>query len=150
MPSNDVSCPYDHLLIGDFGVRTHLPTNRIGPVASRAICILLVSGQELTLPNQNTESPILFRSRGHEPPFSDQKEASKIGDSVLCPNLSPKRRFGRATTSAVGNSPLILDESSDHGLGKRYEDIWMQSSGTGNLPGVIVPKTRPPGGTNAG
>jgi hypothetical protein len=27
-------------------------------------------------------------------------------------------------------------------LGQRYEDIWMQSSGTGNLPGVIVPKTR--------
>jgi hypothetical protein len=45
---------------------------------------------------------------------------------------------------AVGNSPLNLDESSDHGLGQRYEDIWMQSSGTGNLPGpgVIVPKTR--------
>ncbi len=40
--------------------------------------------------------------------------------------------------SAVGNLPLILDESSDHGLGQRYEDIWMQSSGTGNLPGVIV------------
>ncbi len=32
---------------------------------------------------------------------------------------------------SVGNSPLILDESSDHGLGQRYEDIWMQSSGTG-------------------
>ncbi len=30
-------------------------------------------------------------------------------------------------------------------LGQRYEDIWMQSSGTGNLPGVIVPKTRPVG-----
>jgi hypothetical protein len=28
---------------------------------------------------------------------------------------------------AVGNSLLILDESSDHGLGQRYEDILMQS-----------------------
>jgi hypothetical protein len=35
-------------------------------------------------------------------------------------------------------------------LGQRYEDIWMQSSVTGNLPGVIVPKTRPPGGPIAG
>ncbi len=42
----------------------------------------------------------------------------------------------------VGNSPLNLDESSDHGLGQRYEDILMQSSGTGNLPGGIDPKTR--------
>ncbi len=33
---------------------------------------------------QSTESPILFRSCGHETPFSDQKGASKIGDSVLC------------------------------------------------------------------
>ncbi len=36
---------------------------------------------------QSTESPILFRSCphcGHETPFSDQNEASKIGDSVLC------------------------------------------------------------------
>jgi hypothetical protein len=32
---------------------------------------------------QSTESPILFRSCGHETPFSDQKWASKIGDSVL-------------------------------------------------------------------
>ncbi len=32
---------------------------------------------------------------------------------------------------AVGNSPRNLDESSDHGLGQRYGDIWMQSSGTG-------------------
>ncbi len=51
--------------------------------------------------------------------------------------------------SGVGNSPLFLDESSDHGLGQRYEDILMQSSGTGNLPGGIDPKTRPPGGTIA-
>jgi hypothetical protein len=34
--------------------------------------------------SQSTESPILFRSCGHETPFSDQKWASKIGDSVLC------------------------------------------------------------------
>jgi hypothetical protein len=37
---------------------------------------------------QRTESPILFRSCphcGHETPFSDQKWASKIGDSVLWP-----------------------------------------------------------------
>ncbi len=27
----------------------------------------------------------------------------------------------------VGNSPLFLDESSDHGLGQRYEDILMPS-----------------------
>jgi hypothetical protein len=33
--------------------------------------------------NQNTESPILFRSYRHETPFSDQKWASKIWDSVL-------------------------------------------------------------------
>ncbi len=32
---------------------------------------------------QSTESPILFRSHGHETPFSDQNGASKIGDSVL-------------------------------------------------------------------
>jgi hypothetical protein len=37
--------------------------------------------------NQSTESPILFRSYGHEIPFSDQKWASKIGDSVLCTQL---------------------------------------------------------------
>jgi hypothetical protein len=33
--------------------------------------------------DQSTESPILFRSCGHETPFSDQKGVSKIGDSVL-------------------------------------------------------------------
>ncbi len=33
---------------------------------------------------QSTESPILFRSYRLETPFSDQKWASKIGDSVLC------------------------------------------------------------------
>jgi hypothetical protein len=33
--------------------------------------------------NQSTESQILFRSCGHETPFTDQKGASKIGDSVL-------------------------------------------------------------------
>jgi hypothetical protein len=32
---------------------------------------------------QSTESPILFRSYGHETRFYDQKGASKIGDSVL-------------------------------------------------------------------
>jgi hypothetical protein len=37
-------------------------------------------------PMQSTESPILFRSHGHETPFSDQNGASKIGDSVLCSN----------------------------------------------------------------
>ncbi len=36
-------------------------------------------------------------------------------------------RFTTARAAAVGNSPLILDESSDHGLGQRYEDILMQS-----------------------
>jgi DNA-directed RNA polymerase subunit M/transcription elongation factor TFIIS len=42
------------------------------------------------LPGQSTESPILFRSCphcGHETPFSDQNDASKIGDSVLCTGL---------------------------------------------------------------
>ncbi len=39
-------------------------------------------------PDKSTESPILFRSCGHETPFSDQKGASKIGDSVLCTRLS--------------------------------------------------------------
>jgi hypothetical protein len=29
----------------------------------------------------------------------------------------------RVRTSAVGNSPLILDESSDHGLGQRYHHL---------------------------
>ncbi len=59
MHSNDVSCPYEHLLIGDLGV--WLPTTAtFQPVASRA---------------------------------------------------------------AVGNSPLILDESSDHGLGQRYHHL---------------------------
>jgi hypothetical protein len=48
----------------------------------------------------------------------------------------------RVTVTAVGNSPLILDESSDHGLGQRYEDIWMQSPGNLPGPGIIVPKTR--------
>ncbi len=33
---------------------------------------------------QSTESPILFRSFEHETQFSDQNDASKIGDSVLC------------------------------------------------------------------
>jgi hypothetical protein len=33
--------------------------------------------------SQSTESPILCSSCGHETPFSDQKVASKIGDSVL-------------------------------------------------------------------
>jgi hypothetical protein len=35
------------------------------------------------LARQSTEYPILFRSCGHETPFSDQKGASKIGDFVL-------------------------------------------------------------------
>jgi hypothetical protein len=33
---------------------------------------------------EQSTSPILFRSCEHEIPFSDQNEASKIGDSVLC------------------------------------------------------------------
>jgi hypothetical protein len=32
-------------------------------------------------------NPDLFRSCGHETPFSDQKGASKIGDSVLWPHM---------------------------------------------------------------
>ncbi len=48
---------------------------------------------------QSTESPILFRSYGHEIQCSDQKWASKIGDSVLWSER----------------------------LGQRYEDILMQS-----------------------
>jgi hypothetical protein len=47
--------------------------------------------------DQSTESPILFRSCGHETPFSDQKGASKIGDSVLwavhCTAMIAKCRF---------------------------------------------------------
>jgi hypothetical protein len=50
--------------------------------------------------------------------------------SIAGPGKSSETQCG----AAVGNSPLILDESSDHGLGQRYEDIWMQL--------VIVPKTR--------
>jgi hypothetical protein len=49
---------------------------------------------------QSTESPILFRSCphcGHETPFSDQKEASKIGDSVLwshaCAFVNPSCKY---------------------------------------------------------
>ncbi len=42
---------------------------------------------KVTNSDQSAESPILFRSCGHETPFSDQKVASKIGnfsaDSVL-------------------------------------------------------------------
>ncbi len=34
-------------------------------------------------PIATTESPILFRSCEHETPFSDPKEASKIGDYVI-------------------------------------------------------------------
>ncbi len=41
----------------------------------------------ITAMGQSTESPILFRSCGPETPFSDQKGASKIGDSVLCNGL---------------------------------------------------------------
>ncbi len=41
---------------------------------------------------QSTESPILFRSCEHETPFSDQNEASKIGDSVLWFKAACSRR----------------------------------------------------------
>jgi hypothetical protein len=34
--------------------------------------------------HQSTESPIYFVHAGAKPPFSDQKGASEIGDSVLC------------------------------------------------------------------
>ncbi len=44
--------------------------------------------QHITCCDQSTESPILFRSCGHETPFYDQKGASKIGDSVLWFRLS--------------------------------------------------------------
>ncbi len=43
--------------------------------------------------SQSTESPILFRSCGHETQFSDQNGASKIGDSVLC--FQPSVEMGR-------------------------------------------------------
>jgi hypothetical protein len=57
-------------------------------------------------PKQSAESPILFRSHGHETPLSDQNGASKIGDSVLwsedsykfnteLPTTAPNEDFGR-------------------------------------------------------
>ncbi len=78
--------------------------------------------------NQSTESPILFRSCEHETPFSDQNDASKIGDSVLW----FKRRFlpvwaslnrgfrGLATTKCAMStkhrnvSTLLLSKSTSH------------------------------------
>ncbi len=48
--------------------------------------------------DQSTESPILFRSCGHETPFSDQKRGIKIRDSVLyirpCARTQPIRQLG--------------------------------------------------------
>jgi hypothetical protein len=49
---------------------------------------------------QSTESPILFRSCEHETPFSDQKEASKIGDSVLC--------FSRESNASLSYQACVL------------------------------------------
>jgi hypothetical protein len=46
-----------------------------------------------------------------------------------------------AMKPVVGNSPLNLDESSDHGLGQRYEDILKQSPGPG--PGRFGSKNSP-------
>jgi hypothetical protein len=48
--------------------------------------------------------PILFRSCGHETPFSDQKGASKIGDSVLCCRRLASSPFlhARPVEDAVG------------------------------------------------
>ncbi len=54
----------------------------IGKIFARCVYINTNARNDTTM--QSTESPILFRSCGHETPFSDQKGASKIGDSVLC------------------------------------------------------------------
>jgi hypothetical protein len=60
-------------------------------------------------------------------------------------NTTCEKRWKNATTSAFGNSALILDESSDHGLGQRYEDIWMQSSGPGISQALLFRKLVPLG-----
>ncbi len=61
-------------------------------IASRPSATHPIFGTNLhfqtTRQNQSTESPILFRSCGHETPFYDQKGASQIGDSVLWSKLS--------------------------------------------------------------
>jgi hypothetical protein len=66
---------------------------------------------------QSTESPILFRSCGHETPFSGQKWASKIGDSVLwcvCVLLSPlanRARNPRFNFVHAGTKPRFLTKN---------------------------------------
>jgi hypothetical protein len=83
----------------------------------------------------------------HNPDLSNHVYAvSRPGDWLIHfgskPMLLPFfQRFSHVVlrfSSGVGNSSLFLDESSDHGLGQRYEDILRQSPG--NLG--IVPKTR--------
>jgi hypothetical protein len=60
---------------------------------------------------QSTESPILFRSCGRETPFSDQKGASKIGEShalvACCPKVlvACQPGFGMAERT-IGNAVL--------------------------------------------
>ncbi len=120
MHSNDVSCPYEHLLIGDFGVwlhcslvfdallfckifarwvykKTRMTRSMIWQDAMRcslvfdALLFCKIFARWVYLNTRTRwhddaehEIPDLFRSCGHETPFSDQKGASKIGDSVLC------------------------------------------------------------------
>ncbi len=62
------------------------------------------------------------------------RNIDEFAEMSECWNLCyaiPKSSFG----AAVGNSPLILDESSDHGIGQRYHHLDAISR-------VIVPKTR--------
>ncbi len=57
---------------------------------------------------QSTESPILFRSCGHETPFSDQKMGIKIGDSVLWPYRCTRARNPRFYFAHAGTKPRFL------------------------------------------
>ena len=65
----------------------------------------IVASQKSRTFRQSAESPILFRSHGHETPLSDQNGASKIGDSVLCFQASVECRVKivdkRVTTKAM-------------------------------------------------
>ncbi len=73
----------------------------------RVFCIQLANFYKYNLSDslsQSTESPILFRSYGHEIPFSDQKGASKIGDSVLCAIISCVRVLVDQRNGTVGRA----------------------------------------------
>jgi hypothetical protein len=65
---------------------------------------------------QSTESPILFRSCGYETPFSDQKWASKFGDSVLWLG----QRYEDILMQSPGNLPGGIDPKTRQSLVGRY------------------------------